>query len=159
MKIGTRRILNALLLILPFVVLLLLGFGLRRESAHVALKPAPSAEKVVKIEPQFCNGHDWQLIDNLSISAADKLNLKAELFKMQIEAGFLEGTPVLSGNALNPAFIAYLDNFYRAEENADVPVFFALKIAEMASKGTPDLIIQKFKTSILDRLRTAKIIQ
>jgi hypothetical protein len=154
---NARRVLNVVLLVLPFLALLLLSLGLRHEAPVEVAKP-PVPEKVLFPETQVSNGRDWNLINNLKISSAEMLILKARLVKTEIESGYFEASPIVSADVPIPTYVAYADNFYKSDQNADIPLYFVLKIAEMARTGTPEVIIQRFKATVLERLNTAKLI-
>ena len=150
-------ILNIVLLILPFVILIVLGVTLTREPDRQ--KKSVSEPKNESVNSLFCSGSDWGRVDSMNLSPEEKARLKSEMFRIEIEICYMTGTPMFSSNVPMDAYLAAVEKFYSDKANWDVPLFFAMKMTDMAAKGAPVSALQTYRSAFMGKLKTAKLIK
>ena len=50
-------------------------------------------------------------------------------------------------------YYIYITQFYANPENLSVPLFFAIKIADLAKTGTPEAMLQNYKLVVMQKLK------
>ncbi|MCU0666196.1 MAG: hypothetical protein MUF05_03765 [Candidatus Omnitrophica bacterium] len=126
------------------------------------------------IKPAFCqyrffDGNDWNALGALGLSKTEEKKLKMVFLKSAYETSLFNGAPVL---ALNPnatdflmAYNTFIYNFpeivdiyYSKPSNRDLPLFYALHVAEIVKNGGTDTDIQGYYKMITDKLKSVGII-
>ncbi|MEI8176939.1 MAG: hypothetical protein WCG78_08745 [Candidatus Omnitrophota bacterium] len=122
-------------------------------------KTVPAAESAAAAEPKFNDGADWSAIDMLKAPDGPKQLIKGDILKLTIESSALSGNPLQNEHAVIPDYINYLDNFYRDPDNKPMPVFFALKIADMAGTGSDNASIAAYRLTVMQKLKNTGLIK
>ena len=115
--------------------------------------------KNVEIESHFCDGHDWNRIDNLPINESDKMQLKGALLRVTIESSALSGFPMMTSSAGLTDYVQFVDKFYKINENIALPLFFALKLADLAKSGSDDITLTTFRLTVTQKLKNYGLMQ
>ena len=129
-----------------------------QDTAETTLTDTP-IQSDTPLDKSLCDGRHWQKISNLNIDDSQKIRFKSMLLKISIETSALSANPVISGSIQFPEYISYIDAFYQNPANGKIPIFFALKIADMAKQGAPQQQIVAFKLAVLKQLTDANLIQ
>lgn len=108
---------------------------------------------------RFCDGNEWKSIDSLNIPDVEKMQLKGALLKVSVESSALIGMPILASNAPFTEYISYVDKFYQIDQNLHLPVYFALKIADMAKNGADNAAITAYYTALTEKLKNYSLIK
>jgi hypothetical protein len=115
--------------------------------------------KNIDIANRFCDGGDWEKLNKLGISDSDKTLIKGLLIKVSIESSALNGTPLLTSNKALTDYIDFIDTFYRSTENSVMPIFFALKIADLTQNNTDSTAIANYRLAVLGKLKNYGLIE
>ena len=102
----------------------------------------------------FFNGRDWKALTNPSMTKEDSSNIKIIFLKSVYEASLFCGRPIIPKNQ-NIGFTSYIpiiDDFYAQDNNINIPVYFALRIAHMIQEGLDQRTIDQYKAAALLRL-------
>jgi hypothetical protein len=125
-------------------------------------------DKVVSAKPRsvfiedeqvMLNGHSWKNIENLDISDAEKFTVKTQILKITLESSLFSGTPVITPSENIAEYVLSIDRFYADNDNRNIPVFFALKIADLAKNNMPEFMISSYRNTIKEKLKEIGIIQ
>lgn len=115
--------------------------------------------KIEETEAKFCDGYDWQAIDSLFVGDAEKEQIREALLKLTIEGSSLSGTPVVRTYSTYQEYKLYLNKFYSMPENTKLPIFFALKMFDMAKADLPGASIDIYKMAVLQKLKSNNLIK
>ena len=115
--------------------------------------------KNIDIVNRFCDGGDWERLNKLGISEADKSLIKGLLIKVSIESSALNGTPLLTSNAALPEYIDFVNAFYQTKENSVLPLFFALKMADLKQNNMDSAAIANYRLAVLGKLKNYGLIE
>ncbi len=103
---------------------------------------------------KFYAGDEWIAIGRGIPSASVRRHIKTLMLQAAQDASAFSGTPIISVNEKDlTKYIDDIDEFYGNKDNMAMPLYFALRIADMKKQGIPpqqveayrSLIIQKFK--------------
>lgn len=111
------------------------------------------------INTPLCDGYDWQQIEKLTLSHQEKEEIKENLIKIVIETSAFQGMSIFEARVSLEEYKDYLDNFYQEKDNVQLPLFFALRIADMDINGTPTFILEQYKSAVMKKLREAGLIK
>ena len=101
------------------------------------------------------NGKDWMAIDGYKITSDEKQALKESAVKAAIEAAYFNSAPIATYDPdMNMRlFVDTIDKFYKTSENGIFPLYFAVRIADLVHKRTPEATINEYKAAVLDKLK------
>jgi hypothetical protein len=150
-----------------FLVILIVGFSLWLMFSHSGARKSPSEfidEDEAAVLPQdkyarVANGYDWQEVNTLKISNTERALIKNSLLKLSVETSYLCGNPIIEPSASIEEYTLFVDRFYGRAENLDVPIFFAVKMVDMAKQGRPKEAIDQYKKIVLQKLRETDLIE
>jgi len=121
--------------------------------------PVAAISKVVTSQQLCLDGQTWKAIDNFQISPMDKVVYKISLCRVLFEASYMNGKPVITSAGSLVNYVRYLDVVYNDPRNLRLPLFFGLKIAEMADKKMPAAAIDNFRNSVMQKLAQMGLIK
>jgi hypothetical protein len=112
----------------------------------------------------FSDGRDWKQVDSYGFSAADTFKIKLMLLKSVYEVTLFSGKPLIQEDAppdkflsvYNKDFSEYpkiIDEFYADPDNLTMPLFFALKIADLTKRGVSAADREAYKQNVVSLLR------
>ena len=110
-------------------------------------------------QTMLVDGNSWNSIDAMPISVVDKIQIKSSLLKIALEASIINGNPIINPTAPLQEYVAYVDKFYKEPQNIGIPVFFALKIADMATSGAPEMALRGYQQAVLQKLQQAGLLK
>ncbi len=110
-------------------------------------------------ETSLCDGFDWNNLSTFEIGNNEEQFLKSTLLKIAIESSALSAKPVIEGNAAIMQYVAYLNKFYQDPTNSKIPLFFALKIADMAKNKSAPREIEIYKLAVLQKLKSIGLVK
>jgi len=102
----------------------------------------------------FCDGYDWRRIVR-EVPAAPgqtEVMVRATLLKLTVESSAVTGPPIFKSDISLPECMNFLDKFYEVRENRGVPIFFAMKIADMAKSGSSPAEINTYQAALMKKL-------
>lgn len=103
---------------------------------------------------RFYCGEDWANIENADYSPAIKKELKTTMLKTAQESSILTGNPILPVEEKDFAqYLTKIDSFYKKPDAKAIPLYFALKLAEMRKRNFPEQQIQAYRTAISQKMR------
>jgi len=100
----------------------------------------------------FTDGYDWNYITSLKIPEEEKFILKQMLVNSILQSGIFNDQPVIQVKEPLRGYIFHLDLVYAKRSNLKVPIFFALKMAEMYKDDIPDQRINVFRDNVLKKV-------
>ncbi len=121
--------------------------------------PSNSMSRMLARDARNLDSVNWNEIENFNIPPTDKLIVKLSMVRVCAEASIINGKPVLTSSGNLNEYVQYIDRFYSDKANADVPLFFAVKIADMAKGGANEMAIQGYRNLVLQKLRDIGIIK
>ncbi len=113
----------------------------------------------IKDPTRIVDGYDWLSVGSLNISEFDRAQIKAALLKISLESSIINGNALFEPRASIAEYTGYVDRFYQRPENVKVPVFFALKIADMVKGGSAEVAVQGYKQLVIDKLKRAGLLE
>ncbi|MBN1353071.1 MAG: hypothetical protein JW994_00180 [Candidatus Omnitrophica bacterium] len=148
------------LLIYVAAILLVAGFAVTVIAKHTG-----NAHEIITKEPLidnegtgFLDGHQWKKIEGMQISPSDKIYTKTAILKTIIEVGIINDNPLLTPSDSLGKYSMLIDSFYADPNNLDIPIPFALKIADLSVKGMSDGRIQLYKRALLQKLKQLRLL-
>ncbi|MCU0666195.1 MAG: hypothetical protein MUF05_03760 [Candidatus Omnitrophica bacterium] len=135
------------IVLIIFIAIILASLG--KKSQNIAYTP----------EFKFSDGFDWRAIDNYKIDDSRREIIREILLKEVAEASALTGSPILGNNASFSEYSVYVNRFYQIAENMPIPIYFALRIVDMAKKQTDNAAIETYRLAVLDRLKAYRLIK
>lgn len=109
-------------------------------------------------EASFCDGSTWNSIDALSLPVLERRQMKAALLKVTIESSALLGVSDFNVKSPLPEYVSLIDSFYEAKENAPIPLFFALRIADMEKNGADRKTVIAFRADLIGKLKSSGLL-
>jgi len=106
----------------------------------------------------FVNGYSWDQINKLPIPLREKIMLKLSLLKVSIESSIINGKPVIQPAEPLPTYLSEIDSFYKNAGDMDIPLFFALKAADLKKNGASKQAILNFKLLVKQKLKKLGIL-
>ncbi|MDD5439530.1 MAG: hypothetical protein PHS37_05025 [Candidatus Omnitrophica bacterium] len=129
------------------------------KKAQAYQKPqAGAAPAHAPLSPLYVGAADWNLINTFNIQPVDKSVMKIQLIKVSLEAGIINGNPLITPTVPLYTYLKDIDELYAEPRNASIPLYFAIKIADMKRSGTPAANIEGFKALLLQRLEKAGLV-
>jgi hypothetical protein len=152
-----------------FVPILLLVCGIvfllvypQRNTSRVSPKKggetAMSSPAVSLKRSVVLNGHGWTSIDQYEANDFQR-NLKSQILKITLESSLLCGKPIITPTQSISDYVKYIDFFYKSVKNNNIPVFFALKIADLDRNKAPLIAINNYRLAIEKKLKETKLIE
>lgn len=109
---------------------------------------------IVLAQFNFFSGDDWNKINSKDYSPETKTRLKLLILKTAQDASIFSGNPILSAAESNiPKYTSLIDKVYSTNENKNIPLYFALKIASMEKQGIPAEQIRIFKAALQKKMK------
>jgi len=106
------------------------------------------------------NGYSWKDIESLEIKTAVKTVIKSRILRITLDTSFFSsGEPIIIPSGDIEEYVSYVDRFYAIEKNRDIPVFFALKISDMAKNNYPEPMIESYKYGVQEKLKQLGVIK
>jgi len=118
-----------------------------------------SSEWITEKKTRFADGYDWNAVEKLSMPKMEKSYIKGTLLKLTIEASIINGNPVIKSGAKLGVFVKFIDNLYKNPSNRDIPIYFALKMAEMNAKGSSSRAVEGYKALVMRKLKNLGLIR
>ncbi len=147
--------LKLLYIILPVVILVLISIiSIRANTNSVSEMPSLAKPRSV-----IFNGRDWNYIEKMDMPEMEKMNLKASLLRTTLETGIINNNPLITPTDPLGTYLEFVDRFYKDDTNIQVPLAFAMKIADMSGKGVSDVALERYKMALLRKLKQARLIK
>ncbi len=156
---GKNLVVWVIILSLALLVLVFLIFSFGGTKKNRIVPPAAVTPGQVGIKANFCDGNDWKMVGALPVSDEQRIFLKQSLIRVAMESSALAGSPMVSSAAPIPDYMAYLDNFYQLNDNLSIPIFFGLKIADMAKNDFDNSAIIAFRLAVMQKLQVYGLIK
>lgn len=101
----------------------------------------------------FFGKDEWIEIDKQPCSNSDKTSIKLLYIQAVQDASLFSGNPVLPQNVRDfNVYITIVDNLYKREENAIVPLCFLLKMADMIKNNYPPPQINIYRAAVVEKM-------
>lgn len=150
---------------LVLIMVLIMGIMLFSVMAKIisttTYKKAPTdiVAQFSTTSPTLFNAQVWKEIDKFSASGQDRFLLKYMFVKSSIEASMLNGTQLITAKVSLKDIIDTVDAFYADQSNKNVPLYFALVIANMIRSGRTEREILIYKANVLARLEKSGMLK
>lgn len=104
------------------------------------------------------NGYSWNAIDKYEVNAYQQ-SIKNQLLKITLESSLVSGNNVIDPSEPIEVYARYINSFYGDPTNQEIPLFFALKIADLAKNKAPNAVINRYKAAVEQKLKDANLIK
>jgi hypothetical protein len=121
--------------------------------------PPKTVTGFIANEQVMLNGHSWADIEKLDLSLAEQRVVKARILRVILESSLFSGSPIIEPSEDIAEYVLSVDRLYSDKDNKDIPVFFILKIADLAKNNTPDFMINSYRDTVKEKLKEIGIIQ
>lgn len=122
-------------------------------------KPAEQQAANQTAAPLFLDSVDWNTINGLQVTPVEKTIFKTQLLKLSLEASIINGRPLITPTVPLYEYLNDIDAFYSQARNAKIPLYFAIKIADMKRSGASQAVIEGYRTVLVAKLEKAGLIK
>ena len=144
-----------------FVLVLVLALGIMVLSVMAKVintttyKKNKTSDIVSKLamNTKFVNGFSWRELSNMNIPEMDQALFKIYLLRIYFETSFINGKPLIQSTGSLVDYVKYIDTMYGDPKNANVPLFYAIKMADMAKNGYPAGVVESYKARVMRKLQ------
>ena len=161
-KIKEFVIQNKWSIILPILIFTVASVTiLRNNQPSKGVSSTSNTTTLLEIDnkkTRFVDGNNWNRINAVNISEADKMELKETLLKSSLEVSIINNKPFLTPQGSIRDYAKNLDLFYSFDKNINIPLNFALRAADMMKKKMPPKAIAYYVKTISERLARANAI-
>lgn len=112
----------------------------------------PSIDSATSI---YIDGKSWREIATYDMSETDKVITKSTLIRLIIETSIINNTPVINPGRQLPEYIKAIDSIYENPADQNIPLYFALRIADMRLSGAPENAIKNYTLLVQQKLYKA----
>ena len=103
---------------------------------------------------RFYGGEDWSFIESSTHPDQIKAKIKLLMIEASQQSAIFSGNPILSPDEKNfGRYIAGIDNFYSDDKNKVIPLYFAIKVAEMQLNGLPQEQVAVYAQAVVKKLK------
>jgi hypothetical protein len=108
----------------------------------------------------FYSGEEWIDIDKQDLPEEQKLFLKKIYLQAAQDSSIFSGGPIIpEGERDFNAYVGIMDRLYVQEENANLPLYFMFKIADMTRNNYPSQQVTLYRLAIMQQLERIGVVE